>query len=276
MPGQELLDKNKGAFKLKGMPHIYWINLDADTDRREYMENQFEYWEIENHTRIDGIDGREDDPAVYLKGKVPDDVTINELGCCLSHLKAIKHFYENTDDEYCLILEDDANLDLARYWNFTWTDFFSLLPYDWDCVQLTTICTGDIHIKLHLKFINDFSAAIYLISRHHAEKLMKHHVRGNKFKLDQGVKPRAVSEDTVLETGKTYTIPLFLYNLNFASSIHQEHITIFHKAPHDALLNYWQQNGANFNIKENMTYDPYLGRITENSQAKQQEEEKRE
>ena len=276
MAGQELLDKNKGAFKLKGMPHIYWINLDADTNRREYMENQFEYWEIENHTRIDGIDGREDDPAVYLKGKVPDDVTINELGCCLSHLKAIKHFYENTDDEYCLILEDDANLDLARYWNFTWTDFFSLLPYDWDCVQLTTICTGDIHIKLHLKFINDFSAAIYLISRHHAEKLMKHHVRGNKFKLDQGVKPRAVSEDTVLETGKTYTIPLFLYNLNFPSSIHQEHITIFHKSPHDALLNFWQQNGATFNIKEHMVYDPYLGRITENSQAKQQEEEKKE
>ena len=276
MPGQELLDQNKGAFKLKGMPHIYWINLDADTDRREYMENQFEYWEIENHTRIDGIDGREDDPAVYLKGKVPDDVTINELGCCLSHLKAIKHFYENTDDEYCLILDDDANLDLARYWNFTWTDFFSLLPYDWDCVQLTTICTGDIHIKLHLKFINDFSAAIYLISRHHAEKLMKHHVRGNKFKLDQGVKPRAVSEDTVLETGKPYTIPLFLYNLNFPSSIHQEHITIFHKAPHDALLNYWQQNGATFNIKEHMVHDPYMGRITENSQAKQQEEEQQE
>ena len=105
---------------------------------------------------------------------------------------------------------------------------------------------------------------------------MKHHVRGNKFKLDQGVKPRAVSEDTVLETGKTYTIPLFLYNLNFPSSIHQEHITIFHKAPHDALLNYWQQNGANLNIKEYMVHDPYMGRITENSQAKQQEEEKKE
>ena len=189
MTGQELRDKNKGAFKLKGMPHIYWINLDADEDRREYMENQFEYWEIENHTRIEGIDAREDDPAVYLKGIIPNDVTTNELGCCLSHLKAIKHFYENTDDEYCLILEDDANLDLAHYWNFTWSEFFSLLPYDWDCVQLTTICTGDIHIKLHLKFINDFSAAIYLISRHHAAKLIKHHIRRDKYKLDQGVRP---------------------------------------------------------------------------------------
>ena len=75
----------------------------------------------------------------------------------MSHLKAIKHFYEETNDEYCIIVEDDVNLDIAKYWNFTWTDVFSLLPYDWDCIQLTTICTGDIHVKLHHKFINDFS-----------------------------------------------------------------------------------------------------------------------
>ena len=43
---------------------------------------------------------------------------------------------------------------------------------------------------------------------------MKHHIRGDKYKLDNGVKPRAVSEDTILETGKTYTIPIFLYNID--------------------------------------------------------------
>ena len=132
---------------------------------------------------------------------------------------------------------------------------------------MTIISTGDIHVKLHLKFINDFSAAFYLISRHHAGKVLKHHMRGDKWKLDQGVKPRAVSEDTILETGKTYTIPLFLYNLEFNSSIHQEHIGIFHKGPHDALLNYWSQAGAQMDIKEQMNFDPYLGRITENSAA---------
>jgi hypothetical protein len=268
MTGQEsLLDKNKSAFKLKGIPHIYWLNLDADVHRREYMEQQFKYWEIENHTRISGFDGREDDVSSHLKGRIPDNVSQNELGCCMSHLKAIKHFYEETDDEYCLILEDDVNFDIVRHWNFTWTEFFSLVPYDWDCVQLTTICTGDIHVKLHLKFINDFSAAIYLISRHHASKLMKHHIRGDKFKLDNGVKPRAVSEDTILETGKTYTIPLFLYNLEMGSAIHPEHLGIFHKAPHDALLGYWEQQGATIDIREHMNYDPYLGRITENSMA---------
>ena len=59
MDGQELQlrDKNKSAFKLKGLPHIYWLNLDADVERRKYMEDQFAYWEVENHTRISGYDG---------------------------------------------------------------------------------------------------------------------------------------------------------------------------------------------------------------------------
>ena len=267
------MDKNKSVHKLKGLPHIYWLNLDADVDRREYMEKQFEYWEVQNHTRISGYDAREDDASEHLKGRIPDNVSQAELGCCMSHLKAIKHFYEETDDEYCMIVEDDVDFSTVKYWNFSWHEFVGLLPYDWDCIQLTAITTGDIHVKLHLKFINDFSAAVYLISRHHAAKLMKHHIRGDKYKLDNGVKPRAVSEDTILETGKTYTIPLFLYNIKLGSTIHTEHIGVFHQAPHDALSNYWQQQGAGVDIREWMNYDPFLGRISENSAAKRAAEE---
>ena len=259
------MDKNKAVFKLKGLPKIYWLNLDADVDRREYMEKQFDYWQIEDHTRISGYDAREDDASVYLKGRIPDNVSQAELGCCMSHLKAIKTFYEETDDDYCMILEDDVDFSTVKHWNFTWHEFFGLLPYDWDCVQMTAITTGDIHVKLHHKFINDFSAAAYLISRHHAAKILKHHVRGDKYKLDNGVKPRAVSEDTILESGKTYTIPLFLYNLDFNSTIHQEHIGVFHQGPHTALSNYWQQQGPNVDIRDWMNYDPYLGRIVHNS-----------
>jgi hypothetical protein len=266
------MDKNKAIHKLQGLPAIYWLNLDADTDRRFYMEEQFKYWNINNHTRISGYDAREDDAAEYLKGRIPDNVSQAELGCCMSHLKAIKHFYEETDDEYCMILEDDVDFSIVRFWNFTWQEFFGLSPYDWDCLQLTTICTGDIHVKLHHKFINDFSAAVYLITRHHAAKIIKNHIRNDKYKLDNGVKPRAVSEDVILESGKTYTIPLFLYNLSFGSTIHPEHIGVFHKGPHAALSNYWQQQGLSVDIREWMNYDPYLGRITENSAAKAAQE----
>ena len=73
------MDKNKAVFKLKGLPKIYWLNLDADVDRREYMEKQFDYWQIEDHTRISGYDAREDDASVYLKGRIPDNVSQAEL-----------------------------------------------------------------------------------------------------------------------------------------------------------------------------------------------------
>ena len=46
------MDKNKSDYKLKGIPPIYYINLDAQPERVEYMEEQFKYWEIENYTRV--------------------------------------------------------------------------------------------------------------------------------------------------------------------------------------------------------------------------------
>ena len=268
MAGQELLmDKNKSAYKLKNLPNIYWINLDSDTHRREYMEEQFKYWEIENHTRISGFDGREDDVACHLKGRFPDSMTQNEVGCCLSHLKTIKHFYENTDDEYALILEDDIDFETVKHWNFSWREFFSRIPYDWDCVQMTTICTGNIHVNLHNHFINDFSAAAYLITRHHAAKVLKHHTRGEFYKLDNDVKPRAVSEDVIFGSGKTYCIPLFLYRLDLGSAIHPEHIEIFHRNSYNAILGFWKEQGYQIPIESLMTYDPFLGRLTAPEEA---------
>ena len=101
--------------------------------------------------------------------------------------------------------------------------------------------------------------------------MIKNHIRGDKYKLDNGVKPRAVSEDTILETGKTYTIPIFLYNIALGSTIHAEHIGVFHKGPHDALSGYWQHQGIDVDIREWMNYDPYLGRIAGSSSTQQTE-----
>ena len=76
MDGHEFskMDKNKSTHKLEGLPAIYWLNLDADENRRFFMEEQFKYWDIKTHTRIAGYDAREDDPSEHLKGKVPDNV----------------------------------------------------------------------------------------------------------------------------------------------------------------------------------------------------------
>ena len=53
------MDKNKAASKLKGLPHVYCINLDGEPHRWESMEKMLKYWEVENYTRISAYDGRE-------------------------------------------------------------------------------------------------------------------------------------------------------------------------------------------------------------------------
>ena len=51
------MDKNKSVSKLNGMGPIYYINLDVQPERREYMENMFAHWEITNYERISAYDG---------------------------------------------------------------------------------------------------------------------------------------------------------------------------------------------------------------------------
>ena len=265
-------DKNRSVFKLKGIGPIYYVNMDDQPERREYMESQFKYWEIENYERISAYDGREDDLSDILRGRYPNNMTSREVGCTTSHLKAIKHYLDTSDSPYAVIMEDDCSLDLVRYWNFTWSDFYGHFPYDWDVVQIAIISTGDIHVKLHKRFVNDFSTACYVINRYHAEKLVRLHCRGDKYKLDQGVKPRAVADDLIYNSGNTFAIPLLLYRIELGSSIHPEHIDVFHKGNYKAQFNYWQQQNLSIDIKERMNYDPFLGRITENSAAKAAQE----
>jgi GR25 family glycosyltransferase involved in LPS biosynthesis len=259
-----MMDKNKSVYKLKNIPPIYYLNLDGQPERKQYMEEQFKYWEIENYTRISAYDGRTDDLSDIISGRYPDNMTSSEIGCTTSHLKAIKHWIQTSDSQCAIFMEDDVDLQIARYWDFTWKDFQSLVPYDYDVIQLAIICTGPLHVKLHRRFVNDFSTAAYMITRHHAEKLLKFHIRNEKYKLDNGSKPRAVADDLIYNSGNTFSIPIFLYKIALGSSIHPEHVDIFHKSSHDGLVEFWSQNGAKMNIRELMDYDPYLGRMTEN------------
>ena len=85
------MDKNKAAYKLKGVPPVYCINLDGEPERWLYMETQFKYWEIENYTRISAYDGREDDLSDIIKGKYPDNMNSGEVGCVTSHPVSYTH-----------------------------------------------------------------------------------------------------------------------------------------------------------------------------------------
>lgn len=232
--------------KLNGIGPILWINLDTETDRQEHMNSLFDFYKIPN-TRISAIDARgNNDVSDLLIGKYPDLISQGELGCTISHLKAIKYFYEETDLPYIIICEDDIVFDTVQYWPFTWKGFMSNVPYDWDVLQCSITSTKNLRAYLHPRLINDFCAAFYVITRHHAEKLVRLHCRGDRYKLDQKIKPRAASEEVIYNSGVTYSIPLFTYRYDFDSGIHQDHVEIFHKQNVEGLMNYW----TNFNSNE--------------------------
>ena len=266
---QSVTDTNKSAFKLKNFGPLYCINLDGQPERWQYMKRQFDYWEVDNYTRISAYDGRDDDLSGIIKGKYPENMSSGEVGCTTSHLKAMKHYLETSDSPYAIMMEDDCSLDLVRFWNFKWSDLYAYFPYDYDVVQLAIICTGDIHVRLHKRFVNDFSTACYVISRYHAEKLVRLHCRGDKYKLDQCVKPRPVADDLIYNSGNSFAIPLLVYKFELGSSIHPVHVDAYHKQNYEAQVNYWTQNGANIDIADYMNYDPYLGRVTESSAQQQ-------
>ena len=265
----DLTEKNKGAYKLQHFGPIYCINLDGQPERWHYMEDQFKYWKLTDYERVSAYDGREDDLGDIIKGKYPDGMSSGEIGCVTSHLKAMKHWLETSDSPYAVMMEDDCDLSLAQNWNFTWQDFIARVPYAWDVVQIAIICTGDITVPIHTRFVNEFSTACYIITRHHAEKLVKFHCRGNKYKLDQGVKPRPVADDLIYNSGITYACPILLYKIELGSSIHPEHIGIFHKGNHDGIRNFWEQQGAQMSVETITEFDPYRGRVAEATSTQQ-------
>ena len=256
------MDKNKAIYKLKGLPPIYCINLDEKPDRWKAIEDQFKYCEIENYERISAYDGRGDrDLGDILKGRYPDNMTSGEVGCVTSHLKAMKRFLE-TDAPCALMMEDDCDLSTVSHWGFTWKDFYAKIPYDYDVIQLAIINPASVHLQLHRRFINDFSTACYMITRHHAQKLINLHCRDDKYKLDQGVKPRAVADDLIYNSGNTFAIPLFLYQIELGSDIHDIHVDVFHRSSYNGLWQFWRNQASDISDWNPLfDYDPYFGRI---------------
>lgn len=239
--------------KLKDFYPIYWINLDGDEERKNHMENIFSQLKL-NATRVSGYDGRINDLRLYLTGSFPSNVSQEEVGCVLSHLKVLKKFIEETDNEYAIILEDDVDFSIVAYWPFDWSFVLSCIPYDWDVLQLVLVNTRCFIPKLHTRLTDDFSTTAYAITRHYAKKLLKIHVHGQKYKIDNGVKPRPVADELIYNAGKTYSIPLLLYKLELGSRIHEENIDISHKPSKNKVYNFWVNQANNLTPEDFFEY----------------------
>lgn len=94
---------------------IYFINLDRDKDRKEFFINNFKnLYEEENIIHFNGVDGYNNEEVNYaikylnLTKGFKNIISKGQKGVYLSHLTLLQFLYENCNDEYFHILEDDA------------------------------------------------------------------------------------------------------------------------------------------------------------------------
>lgn len=166
--------------RLHGFPSVNAISITESIDRRNLLLSKFYQYHITNiHFHIFDKFNESD---FSIQGNRVSELASWTKGALISHLRGIKRWLDSSDDDYAFFCEDDLSLETVSYWNFNWTDFINSLPKDWSIVQLALIKTEDETVKffdngfkLRNRFWEDWSACAYLISRTHAQKLVKNY-----------------------------------------------------------------------------------------------------
>lgn len=234
--------------KLNGFPSVYYITLEESIQRQNYIEEQFKKNNI-NPIAIKSKRYAESDDII--EGEHLHVIWPAARGVCASHLKAIKKWYSETDEEYAFFCEDDVSLEPVKYWNFTWKEFVDALPYDWECVQLMWIREHFDELKFRERSWDDWSATAYILTRGYAKKLIDTYHYDDAFHLtvkNLNVYP-VVENILFLNLGKVYTVPLFVEEVKDLSTVAIEGEIIDgqaanHHESYDYVMSWWIKNQA--------------------------------
>lgn len=162
--------------------HAYVINLPSARERMRKMEERLNAARIP-YTRIEAVDGRALDLPIpefdeighrLMTGRRP---ILPEIGCYLSHLRAIDAFLAS-DASHALILEDDAHFEPS--FRHTVQRAIGLARF-WDVLRLSSVNSDrtvpafrlDEQSWLGVSFTRSKGAAAYLLNRRAATKFSR-------------------------------------------------------------------------------------------------------
>lgn len=259
--------------KLHDFPSVNFISIEQSEDRRKLLYENFANFGIKNITA-----------HIYKKYNDEEHNVIcgplNLLPCgrgpVTSHLKAIREWYENTDEPYTFFCEDDITFDSVKYWNFTWKEFFNKLPSDWKCVQLCLVSDDTFFyypegVKLRHRCFDDWSGCAYLITREHAKNLIDSYYYGETFYLEYRGSDKDLrssyqtsywillpqieniiySQFNTSQEYSIYTCPLFLENVYvFESTWVLDNANVLNRISYDQILNWWKTEGKKVKVDE--------------------------
>lgn len=270
--------------KLKGIPKVYYRNLDSRQDRREYMESQLDYWGIE-HQRISSskytpknYDEWKDLVILnpdwdYLRDYFPHDFgevryqrDLVEICIMMTQLDSIKTWLETSEDETMILMEDDHDLSMLEYMHFDWEYLMNHIPYDWDVIQFEVTNGIGIPCFLHPTLDRSWTGPM-MINRQYASKLIKLHCREGKFIFNQKLgshkwtkmadNPGLVPDYIISKNGKGYSIPLIYLNPDFNSfdiDLERKDLRGFYQHIKELYHNWWKNLRDNYTLEEFFTY----------------------
>jgi len=228
---------------LEGFGPVYVINLERHSDRREYISNELNKYGVD-FTIVPAVDGRQIDVSDMLIDKPGNDLQAPRKfpnvsnSSSISHINAIKLWYETSDKEYGIFIEDDFSLDTVPLWNGkTWNDFYNEFPKDFDIMQLY-VChekfyPAEFHLRKRHHF--DWSVVCYVMSRKYAKEFLDRHYIDGKYYIP------SVFDDFIYWTDKAYTYQLFVPTTQFDSSIPNSLHGLDHYSRNITLL-WWKLN----------------------------------
>lgn len=270
--------------KLKGIPKVYYRNLDSRQDRREYMESQLDYWGIE-HQRISSskytpknYDEWKDLVILnpdwnYLRDYFPHDFgevryqrDLVEICIMMTQLDSIKTWLETSEDETMILMEDDHDLSMLEYMHFDWEYLMNHIPYDWDVIQFEVTNGIGIPCFLHPTLDRSWTGPM-MINRQYASKLIKLHYIEGKFNFNQKLgsykwtrmadNPSLVPDYIISKNGKGYSIPLIYLNPDFNSfdiDIERKDLREFYQHIKEIYHNWWKNLRDNYTLEEFFTH----------------------
>lgn len=242
--------------KLENFPSVYFISLEESIDRRHNIETQFKNYNIIPIPIISKRYSESDDTVI---GNHIHSMDPGTIGCAVSHLKAIKKWYEETDEEYAFFCEDDLSLETVEYWNFTWEEFIDSIPEDADCVQLLRLREGGnfSDFTIRKREWNDWSVTAYILTREYAAKIISEHCIGDEYHLDiKGQNCMPLVEYIIFNYGITYSVPLFVEDNRFITTFSKssDHNSDLHADTHfnsyKNVTEWWKNSGKNLSIEE--------------------------
>lgn len=258
--------------KLDGFPSVYYITLEESIERQEYIQRQFSEYNI---TPIPLKSRRYAESNDIIEGEYLHVIWPAARGVCASHLKAIKKWYQETEEDYAFFCEDDVSLEPVEYWNFTWKEFVRELPNDWECVQLMWIKENFDDLKFRERLWNDWSATAYILKRGYAKKLIDTYHYDDAFHLtvkNSSVYP-VIENILYLNLGKVYGAPLFVEEVKKLSTVAIEGEIIEgqaanHHHSYDYVMNWWKNNHTTLKNFMNISDNPLIAYAydTENPQ----------